>query len=85
MSLDVDKTETDYTKEKQIIKDKLHHEDWLSTPDIHKNTLAEVKHKKDYWRYQLLPGLLKKMLENEEVQKEERPEGGQWTHYWRLE
>jgi len=82
MSLEIDKTQKDYTTEINKIKQSIPKEA-IPTPQ-----LAKTSHIENYtwktWRYHIVPGILKHLEKKGEVEKEKRFEGGEATHYWRM-
>lgn len=62
---------------------------WHSTPEIFdSNEVQNLKEEhgwaKKYLRYRLLPGALNYLRDEDVLMQEERREGGQPTHYWKL-
>lgn len=82
--MNIEKSNKTYSKEKQLILDYLDEDVWKATPTIAENTEPESM-SWTYWRNKLVPALLHKLLDEEKIQQEKRPEGGEFTHYWRLE
>jgi hypothetical protein len=83
MPVDIEQSNADYTHQKQRVEKFLEGKEWVPTPTLADNTHQE-NHTWTYWRNQLLPGILKKLEADGKVEKEEREEGGEPTHYWRL-
>lgn len=83
MTFNLEEAEPDYREEKNFVKKHLKNSGWKNTPEIAKETHTQ-KHSWKYWRYKLLPAILKKLNKTNQVKKEERPEGGAKTHYWSI-
>jgi len=82
MAVDIKESNKNYKDEIKLVTDEMNKDEWLSTPE-----LAEESHTEDYkwnyWRYQLVPGVLNYLYPDDIAQKKEH-EGGEATHYWRL-
>jgi len=83
MAVNLEEAEPDYKKEREKVRNTLEKNEWQSTPEIATETYSE-EHAWGYWRYQLLPGILRYERKLGNFEKKEEPEGGRKTHYWRL-